>query len=251
MLCVDDPVIRSLLPDVTRPTLRYGFSEDADVRGKDLTYVGAQTHFTVCTPSLAPFKVSLNLPGKHNALNALAAIAVAMEVGADQAAIEAALNKFEGIGRRFNIIGDFCPGGKRVTVVDDYGHHPSEVRATLEAARNVWPDRRLVLVFQPHRYSRTRDCFEDFSLVLSQADGVVLTTVYAAGEAPIDGADTRSLCRSIRHRGLVDPVFAERIEDLPELLSSVAHDGDVLLVLGAGSIGRVPGMLVEQWERVS
>lgn len=247
VVCIDDPIIREMLPEITKPVLTYGFSEDADLRATELTHTGTQCHFVVARGgNSTPFKVTLNLPGNHNVLNALAAIAVAQEVGVSEAAIQAGLLQFQGIGRRFQLYGDIHTAKGKVSMVDDYGHHPREVEATVQAVREAWPQRRLVLVFQPHRYTRTRDLFEDFTQVLSKADVLLVTEVYAAGEAPITGADGRTLCRSIRSRGHVDPIFVEEVEDLAETLVDVLQDEDVLLTCGAGSIGAVAAELPQR-----
>jgi UDP-N-acetylmuramate--alanine ligase len=248
VMCIDDPVVRELLPSISKPVLTYGFaSEDADVRGIDLQQEGAHTHFRVQRKGHdTELAVTLNMPGAHNALNALAAIAVASELGVDDGAIQNALTGFEGIGRRFQVNGEVQTSAGSVLLVDDYGHHPREVAATLEAARKAWPDRRLVLAFQPHRFSRTRDLFEDFVKVLSEADALLLLEVFAAGEQSQGDDDGRALCRAIRVRGQLDPVFVETIEDLPTTLQGVLRDGDVLLTLGAGSIGAAAAQLPEQ-----
>lgn len=254
ILCVDDPYVREIIPFVSRPVTTYGIENaDAQVRAVNVRHVGTKMHFDVIrrgsAGALPLLSLSLNLPGKHNVLNALAAIAVATELGVDDTQIAAALDKFTGVGRRFAQIGDLTvaqnSGGGVYTVVDDYGHHPAEMQATLEAARGAWPDRRLVLAFQPHRYTRTRDCFEDFVHVLSQADAVLLTEVYAAGEAPIVAADGRALARAIRVAGRVEPVFVENIAQLPEAIHNFVRDGDVVVLMGAGSISRVAMQLKE------
>lgn len=239
VVCGDDPVVRELLPRIARPTITYGFDETNDVRAIDVKQQGMQTQFTVLRPNLSPLVVTLNLPGLHNVLNALAAIAIASDEGVADTAIVNALLSFEGVGRRFQQYGyyDFQDGD--VCLVDDYGHHPREVEATLKAARQSFPERRLVLMFQPHRYTRTRDCFEDFVQVLSQVDVLLLLDVYSAGEKPISGADGRALARSIRARGLVEPIFIEKMEDLPALLPSVLQANDVLLTQGAGTVGAI------------
>lgn len=237
VVCGDDPVIRELLPRIGRPTITYGFDETNDLRAVDVQQDGMQTRFTALRPNRPPIEIRLNLPGMHNVLNALAAIAVASDEGVDDRAIQAALAGFAGVGRRFQQYGEFALGQGSVRLVDDYGHHPREVEATLKAARQSFPDRRLVLMFQPHRYTRTRDCFEDFVQVLSQVDALLLLDVYSAGEKPIAGADGRTLARSIRARGLVEPIFIEKTEDLPTLLQSVLQPGDVLLTQGAGTVG--------------
>ncbi len=248
VLCLDDPVVRELLPRISKPVLTYGFAAgDADVRGMDLQQQGAHTHFRVQHKDHdGELAITLNMPGAHNALNALAAIAVASELGVSDTAIQNGLASFEGIGRRFQVNGEVQTVNGSVLLVDDYGHHPREVAATLEAARQAWPARRLVLAFQPHRYSRTRDLFEDFVKVLSEVDALVLLEVFAAGEQPQGGDDSRALCRAIRTRGQLDPVFVETVEDLPVTLQGVLRDGDVLLTLGAGSIGAAAAQLPEQ-----
>ena len=242
-VCVDDPGVRDILPEVNRTLVGYGESEDADVRGFDYRPEGRGSHFRVACRDGTTLDVRLNLPGRHNFLNALAAIAVAQELDVDPAHIQRALDQFQGIGRRFQMQGEVPAEGGSAMLVDDYGHHPSEIRATLKAAREGWPDRRIVLVFQPHRYSRTRDLFEDFSEVLSEADALVLTDVYAAGEEPVQGADGRSLARSVRARGKVDPVFVPAAADLVEALPGVLRDGDLVLTMGAGDIGAVSAEL--------
>lgn len=237
VMCIDDPEVRSLLPQVTRPVITYGASEDADLRALNIRQYGLQTHFTVRSPSAGDFDVKLNMPGEHNVLNALAGIVIALELGVDTASIQRAMESFAGIGRRFQSVDVPWKDGS-VMIVDDYGHHPRELSATIDAARKGWPGRRLVLAFQPHRYSRTQEQFEDFVPVLSSVDLLVLSEVFAAGEQPIPGADSRSLCRSIRLRGH-EPMFVEQVGDLPEMLSAVLQAGDVLLVMGAGDIGRI------------
>lgn len=236
VMCTDDPVVVEILPQVSRPTLTYGFNEGADFRAVDLQMQGLQTRFRVERPSgHGPLHVTLNMPGRHNVLNALACIAVATDEGLADTSICQALEKFEGVGRRFQVLGEVPVRGGNVTLVDDYGHHPREVEAVIQAIRDGWPDRRLVMIYQPHRYTRTRDLYEDFARVLSETDLLLMLEVYAAGEQPIPGADTRSLCRSIRQRG-VEPVFVESTDDLPELLSTLLRPGDLLLTQGAGDI---------------
>jgi UDP-N-acetylmuramate--alanine ligase len=248
VMCIDDPVIRELLADISKPVLTYGFdSDDADVRGIALQQQGAHTRFRVKRKNhKSELAITLNMPGKHNALNALAAIAVATELQVDDEAIQNGLRRFEGIARRFQVYGEVPIKSGKVLLVDDYGHHPREVAATLDAARKAWPQRRLVLAFQPHRFSRTRDLFEDFVKVLSDVDSLLLLEVFAAGEPSQGGDDGRALCRAIRIRGQLDPVFVENIEDLAPTLRGVLQDGDVLLTLGAGSIGVVAAQLPEQ-----
>ena len=246
VLCCDDPGVRDILDQVHRRILCYGTGEDADVRGLDYQAHGARSHFRVARPGREPLVVTLNLPGRHNFLNALAAIAIATELDVPDEAIRKALGEFAGIGRRFQRQGEIRAGSGTALVLDDYGHHPSELRATLAAARESWPDRRIVLAFQPHRYSRTRDLFEDFAGVLSEPDVLLLTEVYAAGEAPIPGADGRSLARSVRGRGKVEPIFVADVNDLAEALDGVIAPGDVVLTMGAGDIGTVSAGLIER-----
>ncbi len=248
VMCIDDPVVRELLPEISKPVLTYGFeSTDADVRGLDLQQQGPHTLFRVQRKDHeTELAVTLNMPGAHNALNALAAIAVATELGVSDEAIQNGLAGFEGIGRRFQVYGELQTTAGNVLLVDDYGHHPREVEATLEAARKAWPDRRLVLAFQPHRFSRTRDLFEDFAKVLGEADVLLLLEVFAAGEQSQGGDDGRALCRAIRTRGQLDPVFVENVDDLATTLQGVLREGDVLLTLGAGSIGVAAAQLPEQ-----
>jgi UDP-N-acetylmuramate--alanine ligase len=239
VVCGDDAVLRELLPQVGRPMVRYGLGEEADLRAVKLVGEGAHTRFEVLRPGRAPLPVMLNLPGRHNVLNALAAIAVATELEVDDASIRRALASFAGIGRRLEVVGDAATPAGRITIVDDYGHHPTEIEATLEAARQAWPGRRLVLAFQPHRYTRTRDLIDDFGRVLSDADALVVTEVYAAGEEPIANADGRAICRAVRGRGRIEPVFVEDVKELAGALAGVIAEGDVVLTMGAGSIGGV------------
>ena len=253
ILCVDNPAIRDILPRVTCPVTSYGLAEDAEVRAVDVRAVGTQMHFTVLRRNgvtLPDLQVELNLPGEHNVLNALATIAVATELNVPDEAVLRALAGFTGVGRRFQSHGEQrTQDGGRFTLIEDYGHHPVEMAATMAAARGAYPGRRLVLAFQPHRYSRTRDCFEDFVKVLGGADAVLLTEVYAAGEAPIVAADGRALARALRVAGSVEPVFIDDIADLPQRIASAARDGDVLLCMGAGSIGGVPAKIVELLQK--
>ena len=243
VLCVDDPEVQRLLPEVTRPVLSYGIDGDADLRAVDIHRDGLQTHFTVVDRAGPRFAVTLNLPGRHNVLNALAAIAVARELGVEVAVIQRALLGFQGIGRRFQVAGRCQRPDGEILLIDDYGHHPREIAATIDAVRDGWPDRRLVLAFQPHRYSRTHDLLDDFAQVLSRADVLALCEVYAAGEAPIAGADGRALSRAVRARGLVDPVFVPVIDELNETLSHLVQDGDIVVTMGAGDIGGAAGRL--------
>lgn len=243
VMCIDDPVVRELLPRIGRHVVTYGFSDDADVQICDYRQQGAQGHFVICRKGYAPLQVKLNMPGRHNALNAAAAIAVASEDGIEDLAIVRALESFQGTGRRFDCLGEFKVGDGDVMLVDDYGHHPSEVDVTIKAARAGWADRRLVMIFQPHRYTRTRDLYEDFASVLSQVDVLLMLDVYAAGENPIEGADSRALCRTIRARGQVDPIFVPEQSQLPTILSQVLKGGDLVLAQGAGDIGKVARQL--------
>ncbi|MCW5653016.1 UDP-N-acetylmuramate--L-alanine ligase [Hydrogenophaga sp.] len=249
VVCVDDPAIREILPQIARPITSYGLSEDAQVRALDVRAVGTQMHFTVQRRNgveLPDLDVVLNLPGQHNVLNALAAIGIAVELGVDDEAVLRALAEFKGVGRRFQRYGEATlPGGGHCTVVDDYGHHPVEMAATLSAARGAFPGRRLVLAFQPHRYTRTRDCFEDFVKVIGQADAVLLAEVYAAGEAPIVAADGRSLARALRVAGKLEPVFVDDIGAMAQAVIDNAQDGDVVLCMGAGTIGSVAAQVME------
>ncbi len=239
VMCSDDPVVQELLPLVGRPTVRYGLGETADLRATALERRGAATRFDVLREGRAPLAITLNLPGLHNVRNALAAIAVATELEVADEAIARALASFQGIGRRLETVGELTTAAGHITVVDDYGHHPTEIEATLDAARQAWPDRRLVLAFQPHRYTRTHDLIDDFGRVLSLADAVLVTEVYAAGEEPIANADGRAICRAVRGRGRLEPVFVEDVHELPAALAGVIMDGDVVLTMGAGSIGGV------------
>ena len=252
IVCVDDEHARSLLPEITRPVIRYGIEQDADICASGIKTTGLQSMFDVMLPgSDEPLHITLNLPGRHNILNALAAIAVAYELGVDKEAISTALKNFAGIGRRMQMYGDIKLAAGTITMVDDYGHHPTEVAATLQAVRSSWPERRLVVVFQPHRYSRTQDLFEDFSSVLADVDVLLISEVYAAGEQPIAGADARSLCAAIRQRGKVNPIFVEDIYTVERELASVLQEGDVLLTLGAGNIGRVASGLPQKLQEAA
>lgn len=241
VVCADDPNVRALMPAITRPVLTYGLDVDADVTARDVVAEAGRSRFTVALPDGRELPdVALNLPGRHNVRNALAAIAVANELGIDGAAIARALAEFAGIGRRLQSFGEIATPAGRVRLIDDYGHHPTEIAATGEAVRAGWPGRRLVVAFQPHRYTRTQDLFDDFARVLADtADVLLMVEVYPAGEAPIAGADGRALCRAIRARGQVDPVFVPAVDDLPAALARVVADGDVVLTLGAGNIGAV------------
>ena len=248
VLCTDDPTVNEIMPQVTKQIVRYGLNEQANIRAEDVRADNGRMHFTAVrrNGSVSRLPITLNLPGVHYVQNALAAIAVATEVGASDESIIKALGEFRGVGRRFQRYGELpLPKGGTVTVIDDYGHHPVEMTATLAAARGAFPGRRLVLAFQPHRYSRTRDCFEDFVQVLGTVDALLLTEVYAAGEAPVIAADGRALTRAIRVTGKVEPQFVESVGDLPAALLDTLQDGDVLLTMGAGSIGGTAAKLFE------
>jgi UDP-N-acetylmuramate--alanine ligase len=247
VICADDPVAMSLVPTLGRPVITYGVSAEADIRAVNIQRAGMQSLYEVQRPQQGSLQVALNLPGHHNVLNSLAAIAVATELGVSDAAIQSALAQFQGIDRRLQQYGDVDTPAGRITLVDDYGHHPTEIAATLEAIRQGWPERRIVLAFQPHRYSRTRDLLDDFARVLASVDALIVTEVYAAGEAPITGADARAVCRAVRSRGAVEPVYVSGVEQLPQALSRIIQDGDVIVTMGAGSIGakaaELPGLL--------
>nr|WP_315483735.1 UDP-N-acetylmuramate--L-alanine ligase [uncultured Undibacterium sp.] len=244
MLCMDDPNIREIMPRITKTIVTYGFHEEAEVRAINASAANGKMHFTVVQNGYADMQVSLNQPGMHNVQNACAAIAIAREVGVEDSATQKALSEFNGVGRRFTRYGEIAlENGGHFALVDDYGHHPVEMAATLSAARGAYPGRRLVLAFQPHRYTRTRDLFEDFVKVMSTADAVVLAEVYAAGEAPIVAADGRAMTRALRVLGKVEPIFVENMQDMPDALRQMLGDGDVLIVMGAGSISTVPGKL--------
>ncbi|HEX3848472.1 MAG TPA: UDP-N-acetylmuramate--L-alanine ligase [Steroidobacteraceae bacterium] len=239
VLCADDAQVRGLVESIARPFVTYGFAPEADVRAVDVVRDGMRSRFRALRPGLEPLDLTISLPGRHNVLNSLAALAVATELNVEDAAIQKALASFQGIDRRLQQLGEIHWPGGRALVVDDYGHHPTEIAATLDAVRQGWPGRRLVLAFQPHRYTRTRDLLDDFARALSDCDVLLVTEVYAAGEAPISGADGRAICRAVRTRGLKEPVFVERVEDLADALRAVLNDGDVVLTMGAGNIGAV------------
>jgi UDP-N-acetylmuramate--alanine ligase len=250
IICGDDPGVRSIIPMISRPVVSYGFGDDAQIRAFDvLALPGGQMRFTaqrrngVVMPDLP---VTLNLPGRHNVLNALAVIAVAAELELPDAPVQKALAAFDGVGRRFQRYGELAlPAGGSFTLIDDYGHHPVEMAAVIDAARGAFPGRRLMIAFQPHRYTRTRDCFEDFVKVMGGADAVLLSEVYAAGEAPIVAADGRALTRALRVGGRLEPVFVDEIAAMPQAIADNAQNGDVVITMGAGSIGAVPGQVVE------
>jgi UDP-N-acetylmuramate--alanine ligase len=246
MLCIDDPNVREIMPFISKPVLTYGFHEDAQVRAVDAKAIDGHMEFTVLQEDYPPLTVHLNQPGMHNVQNACAAIAIAREVGVDDAATQKALREFNGVGRRFTRYGDIkLPDGGAFALVDDYGHHPVEMAATLAAARGAYPGRRIVLAFQPHRYTRTRDLFEDFVKVMSSVDALVLAEVYPAGEQPIVAADGRALAHALRVLGKVEPIFVEDIADMPSTIMNMAKNGDVVITMGAGSISGVPGKLAQ------
>ncbi len=237
VLCIDDPELRTLLPEIGRPIITYGVSPEADVRAVDIERQGLRTRFRVLRPGHAePLDVTVNLPGLHNVLNSLATIAVATELSIPDAAIQRALLQFQGIDRRLQHIAEMPVGGGEVTLIDDYGHHPTEIAATLDALRQAFVGRRIVLVFQPHRYTRTRDLLDDFARVLSTADALLVTEVYAAGEVPIEGADARAICRAVRSRGKVEPVLVPQVDEIATALHSLLRAGDVVAMMGAGTI---------------
>lgn len=239
ILCIDDPVVREIIPRISRQVITYGFADDADVRIENYHQQGQQGQFTVVRQGRANLDITLNIPGRHNALNASAAIAVATEDDISDEAILKAMASTQGTGRRFDHLGEFDTGNGVVMLVDDYGHHPTEVGVTIKAARSGWQEKRLVMIFQPHRYSRTRDLYDDFANVLEQVDVLIMLDVYAAGEKPIAGADGRSLCRTIRSRGKIDPIFIPDSAMLPSVLANVLQEGDLVLTQGAGDIGKV------------
>ena len=245
VVCLDDPVVESLIPKFARKCVTYGFHSEADIRISDFKQQINRSEFVVHRVNKPDLKIHLNLPGKHNALNSAAAIAVAMEEDIDDQAILTALGQFAGIGRRFEQYGEFETGRGKALLVDDYGHHPTEVQATINAARDGWPDRRLVMAYQPHRYTRTRDLYDDFAKVLAQVDQLLLLDVYSAGEAPIVGADSRSLCHTIRQHSNKEPIFVAAPEALPAALAQIIQDGDLVLTQGAGNIGMVVKTLAE------
>lgn len=239
VVCGDDNVIRSLLPDIGRCVITYGLGQENDVYATDIRFSFGAAHFTVHRPERQPLAITLNQTGTHNILNALAAITVASEEGIDDQSIQQALAAFGGIGRRFEVLGEFATSAGDITLVDDYGHHPTEVAATIAAARNNWPGQRIVMIYQPHRYTRTRDLYEDFVEVLSQVDCLLLLDVYAASEQPIDGADSRALARSIRARGQLEPVYVSDHGEVPSILANQLRAGDIVMTQGAGNIGQL------------
>ncbi|HDL4442258.1 TPA: UDP-N-acetylmuramate--L-alanine ligase [Mannheimia haemolytica] len=248
VMCTDDETVMEIAPRVGRQVITYGFSENADYRIEDYQQTGFQEHYTVVCPSGERIDVLLNVPGMHNALNATAALAVAKEEGIGNEAILAALADFQGAGRRFDQLGSFIRPNGKIMLVDDYGHHPTEVDVTIQAARSGWEGKRVVMIFQPHRYSRTRDLFDEFVQVLSKVDALILLDVYAAGEAPIVGADSKALARSIRNLGKVDPILVSDTDQLGEVLDQIIQDGDLILAQGAGSVSRISRGLAESWK---
>jgi UDP-N-acetylmuramate--alanine ligase len=252
VVCVDDPGVLAIMPSLKRAALTYGIDADADVRAEAIVAEGGKCRFRVTRPGTnKALKVTLNLPGRHNVLNALAAIAVAHELEIDDKAVQRALEEFEGIDRRMQMLGEVRTSAGKILFIDDYGHHPTEIAATLQAVRESWPGRRLVVVFQPHRYTRTRELLDDFAEILSTTECLFVTEIYAAGEDPIVGADGRSICRAIRTRGQVEPVFVPTLDQLPELLNGVLGDGDVVLTLGAGDIGAAAAGLPETMVKLA
>lgn len=249
VLCIDDPAVRALLPQIMRPYLTYGFSADADIRALNWEFDGQKTKFEVSIPgNKQPVAMQLNLSGKHNVLNSLAAIAVSIDANIALETIQAGLANFKGVGRRFQVLGEFDIAGKNITLLDDYGHHPREVQAVIEAARGSWQERRIVMVYQPHRFTRTKALFEDFAAVLSTVDALVMLEVYSAGETSIPGADSRSLCGNIRNRGLVDPIFVSEPDQLFTTLQGIVRDGDIVITQGAGDIGKIAKHLATNFE---
>lgn len=245
VLCTDDPVVQEILPLVKRPTITYGCTEEADYQAVNISQVGQKTSFTAVCPSGKSLDICLNMPGRHNVLNALATIAIAQDEGIADEDICHALTQFQGVGRRFQIYGNYPVADGEVMLVDDYGHHPREVLATIKAIRNGWPEKRLVMIYQPHRFSRTRDLYEDFVDVLSEVDVLLLMEVYAAGEKAIPGADSRSLCRSIRQRGKVEPIYVKQRDDIASILDDVLLPGDIVITQGAGDIGGLASELAQ------
>lgn len=238
VLCADDPVVREIIPDVARPILTYGFEEGCDFRAINIRQNKMHTEFDVIRPGHAqPLPIRINIPGIHNVLNATAVIAVATDEAIADEAIQQGLENFQGVGRRFQVYGNFPVGDGTAMLVDDYGHHPREVAAVIKAVRDGWPERRLVMVYQPHRYTRTRDLYEDFVEVLSTVDALILLEVYSAGEDPIPGADSRHLCRSVRARGVIEPIFVETVEGVPAVIKDLVRAGDIVITQGAGNVG--------------
>ncbi len=247
VMCIDDPVVREIYPQISRPKLTYGFSKDADFRVSNLAQTAGSIAFDIARPGQQrPLQLRLNMPGRHNALNAAAAVVIASDEGVGVRAIRSGISKFSGVGRRFDVLGEFPVRDGSLTLIDDYGHHPTEVAATIQALREGWPDKRLIMIYQPHRYSRTKDLYEDFVEVLSEVDVLLLLEVYAAGEDPIAGADSRSLCRSIRMRGKVDPIYVQQEGDVQDILRGLVLAGDIVLTQGAGSVGGLARQLAQE-----
>ena len=246
VLCVDDPVVQEIMPKISRPMMTYGLSKQADFRAHKISHQNQHTTFTVSRPGKEDITLTISMPGVHNVLNATAAIAIATDEGVKDKDIVQGLEKFQGVGRRFEMHGDLEFSRGKAMLVDDYGHHPTEVAANIKAVRAGWPKKRLVMIYQPHRYSRTQDLYEDFVDVLSGVDLLLLLDVYAAGEKAIKGADSKSLCRSIRQRGQLDPVFVKDHKDIPQLLEELLEDGDLLLTQGAGSVGLISTHLAQE-----
>lgn len=249
VLCIDDPAVREIMPEVSRPILTYGFSDDADYRISDARTEERSAYFKVHRPEgMSSLDVILSIPGRHNMLNATAAIAIASDEGVDDASICAGLAGFQGVGRRFEVYGDYpvAGGAASAMLVDDYGHHPSEVKATMDAVREGWPQRRLMLIFQPHRFTRTRDLYDDFVEVLSEVDVLIVVPVYSAGEEEIPGANSRHLCSGIRQRGKIDPIYAESIEAVPDIVKTLVQPGDIVITQGAGSVSKLVKLLAER-----
>lgn len=246
VMCIDNDTVREIASDVSRPMLTYGFAEDADFRIENPVLKENRSDFVLHRPVGEPLQLSLNVPGVHNILNATAAVAVAVDEGLSDDAIQRGLSGFQGVGRRFEIQGEYSVGDGSALLVDDYGHHPIEVAATVRAVRDGWPGRRLVMVFQPHRYSRTRDLYDDFVNVLTTCDALVMLPVYSAGEDEIPGADSRSLCRSIRQRGLIDPIHVSAVAEVPDAVRAIVRPGDIVITQGAGNTNQVAALLVER-----
>ena len=250
VICIDDQEAKSIIPKITRPVITYGFSQDADVKAIDFSQNKKEISFKTILPGQKEYlSIKLNLPGKHNALNALAAITIAAEIGIPFDVIQRGLESFQGVGRRFEVLGKFNLSFGQIMVVDDYGHHPREVKSVIESARLGWPNNRLVMVYQPHRYSRTKDLFEDFSSILSEVDILLMLDIYSAGEEPLPGADSRSLCSNIRKRGKVEPIFIESTTKLYPTLRRILKDGDIVLMQGAGDVSNIAKKIVKKFEK--
>ena len=244
--CIDDKNVQDIIPLISRPILTYGTAEQAKYRAINIKAQGTQMHFTALRPESCALEIKLNLAGLHNVLNSLAAIAIATELEIDDNSIIVALANFKGVGRRFQQYNCKNNNGEEFVLIDDYGHHPAEMKATLQAVRGAYPHSRVILAFQPHRYTRTRDCFDDFVKVLEQSDAVLLTEVYSAGEQPINGADGRALARALRSYGKIEPLFSDTIDELYEIICNTVNKGDIILSMGAGSIGTLPAKFMHQ-----